>query len=317
MESWDELSVKLVSKYYLGVDTSNYRTSVCLLDADGKIVFQRRPLLSVPQGKLGLRQQEAVFQHLQVLPKLLEELGPLNNVQFGVTNAPRPLPDSYMPCFLVGQSFVRALAAGRGFLEISHQENHLWAGLHENQELISKPFIAMHLSGGTTEFLEVTWQGKCMMIKELGGSSDISAGQFLDRIGVLLGLPFPAGPYLEKLAKPTDLRLGVPVKGFNLSYSGPEAEAKRLILAGVSGEEIAYAAILAVAKSVGRVLRSLREATNIRDFLLVGGVMANNLIKERLLKELHHPQASRVYFASPEASGDNALGVATALYWRD
>ncbi len=305
---------------YLGVDTSNYRTSVCLLDENGSVIFERRPLLSVPQGKLGLRQQEAVFQHLRVLPSIFEELGPLKDVRFGVTNAPRPVEGSYMPCFIVGHSFVRTLAAAEGlegFLEISHQENHIWAGLSENPNLIGNPFIAVHLSGGTTEFLLVTWENMKMKVQELGGTSDISAGQFIDRIGVILGLPFPSGPYLEEIALPSELRIGVRVSHFTLSYSGAEAEAKRLIEKGYKGEYLAYAAFLAVAKSVGRVLKNIREETGIQDCLLVGGVMANKIIKERLIKDLNHPYSFRLYFASEKASGDNALGVATALYKGD
>lgn len=300
---------------YLGIDTSNYRTSVCLLDQAGCIEFERRQLLYVPQGKLGLRQQEAVFQHLKSLGVILEELGPLFDTRLGVTDRPRPVEDSYMPCFMVGESFTRALAAGQGYLRLSHQENHIWAGLYENPNLIEKPFIAGHLSGGTTEFVLVSWENKAIKIKELGGTTDISAGQFLDRIGVALGMPFPAGVYLEELAKPTELRLGVKVIESSLSYSGPETKAQELIQKGIEGKYIAYAALLAVAKSVGRVLSNLMAITEINDVLLVGGVMANDIIKQRLRQDLRHPNLAKLYFASPKASGDNALGVATALYW--
>ncbi len=300
---------------YLGIDTSNYRTSVCLLNEAGRIEFERRQLLYVPQGKLGLRQQEAVFQHLKTLGAILEEIGPLDDVRFGVTDRPRPVAGSYMPCFLVGESFTKALSAGQGYLCLSHQENHIWAGLYENNNLINKPFIAVHLSGGTTEFVQIKWDKKMIRIKELGGTTDISAGQFIDRVGVALGLPFPSGAYLEEMARPTDLRLGVKVLGGNLSYSGPETKAKELIQKGMEGKYIAYAALLAVAKSVSRVIYNLITETKINDVLLVGGVMANSLIKERLIRDLRHPHLAKLYFASPQASGDNALGVATALYW--
>ncbi|MDD2431319.1 MAG: O-sialoglycoprotein endopeptidase [Firmicutes bacterium] len=299
---------------FLGIDTSNYRTSCCLLDETGQIIYQRRPLLIVPQGKLGLRQQEAVFQHLKALPPMFEELGELKNVRFGVTTRPRPVKGSYMPCFVVGESFVRAFAAKRGYLSLSHQENHIWAGLYENQNLIDKPFISLHLSGGTTEFLLVTWQNSELVVREVGRTSDISAGQFLDRTGLLLGLPFPAGPYLEKLAKKTDLRIGVTVKETTISYSGPEAKVKALVKEGTKDEEIAYAALLAVAKSVSRVLRRLIEEHDVEDVLLVGGVMANELIKNRLKTDLE--KKAKLHFASIEASGDNALGVAFATFLR-
>ena len=301
-------------KGFLGIDTSNYRTSCCLLDEAGRVVYQRRPLLLVPQGKLGLRQQEAVFQHLKALPRMFEEMGPLADVQFGVTTRPRPVEGSYMPCFVVGESFVRALAAGRGYLAISHQENHLWAGLYENRTLIGKPFIAVHLSGGTTEFLHVTWNDQNLQIKEVGQTTDISAGQFLDRTGVQLGFPFPAGPYLEKIARQSDLRVGVTVKGTAISYSGPEAQIKELISRGVDPGEIAYAALLAVGKSVGRVLRKLVEEYRVEDILLVGGVMANEIIRDKLKQDLQ--RIASLHFASVEASGDGALGVAFATFLR-
>ena len=165
-------------KGFLGIDTSNYRTSCCLLDEAGRVVYQRRPLLLVPQGKLGLRQQEAVFQHLKALPLMFEEMGPLADVQFGVTTRPRPVEGSYMPCFVVGESFVRALAAGRVSCHQPPGKPPMGWSLRK-RTLIGKPFIAVHLSGGTTEFLHVTWNDQNLQIKEVGQTTDISADSSL------------------------------------------------------------------------------------------------------------------------------------------
>src|SRR5690606_560499 len=86
-----------------------------------------------------------------------------------------------------------------------------------------------HLSGGTSEILATRWGSK-RRITVLGSTRDINAGQFVDRVGVALGLDFPAGPQLEELAKNArgEVRLATSVAGCNMSFSGPLSAALRL-----------------------------------------------------------------------------------------
>ena len=223
-----------MKKVILGIDTSNYRTSLCLIDLEGQIVAEERELLSVKAGGRGLQQSEAVFQHINQLPELARKLD-LNNgqvVAIAVSTRPRPVAESYMPVFKVGESWARGISV---FLQIplietTHQEMHIAAGEYSaSQRCQEKRFLSVHLSGGTSELLLCTRADDGYIIECLGGTRDLHAGQLIDRVGVALGLPFPAGPYLEKLAKdvqPDEDEWRVPstTRGFDFHFSGAETQ---------------------------------------------------------------------------------------------
>ena len=105
---------------YIGIDTSNYTTSVALYDSETNSIVSKRKLLPVSDGQLGLRQSDAVFHHTQQLPVLFEELFADADVDVGDIKAvcasfsPRKVQGSYMPCFTVGSGFARALSATLG-----------------------------------------------------------------------------------------------------------------------------------------------------------------------------------------------------------
>ena len=219
----------------LGLDTSNYTTSAAVFDgADG---CNAGRLLAVRPGELGLRQSDALFQHVKQLPALLEELegrGLLRDLKaVGASTRPRAVEGSYMPCFLAGESQGRALAAALGvpFFACSHQQGHLAAAAWSagRTDLLDGPFLAWHLSGGTTELLLVRPQGTNVAAEKLGGTSDISAGQLIDRTGVLLGLQFPAGKALDELYPQADacMEYRVKLKDLTFSLSGMENQVKR------------------------------------------------------------------------------------------
>lgn len=305
---------------YLGVDTSAYTTSLCLVSSTGEVVGEVRKVLTVPHGQQGLRQSEAVFQHIQNLPTLAEDL----REQLGhgwkvaavaASTAPRPQPGSYMPVFVPGSSFGLAYAhmAGVPFYELSHQENHILSGMHTSGMPSSSRFIAIHLSGGTTELMEVAaGDGGRMGISILGATGDLHAGQFVDRVGVALGLPFPAGPALEKLALGSDGAVTVPAvhKHGQLSFSGPLTA----LLAHAGKAEpgaIARGCLECIGRALIKWIRWAEAETRCTELLLVGGVAANQLIREMLSARLPH---WKLYFAPPRYSTDNALGA--ALYAR-
>ena len=179
----------------LGLDTSNYTTSAALFD--GEEGYNAGKLLEVPEGQLGLRQSEALFQHIKALPDRMQELrktGPLKDVAaVAASTRPREVEGSYMPCFLAGESLGRSLAHALNvpFFAVSHQQGHLaaaaWSAGH--MELLDRPFLAWHLSGGTTELLYVEPDGVNVRAEKIGGTSDISAGQLIDVPGCCWGLP--------------------------------------------------------------------------------------------------------------------------------
>ncbi|MDN5346908.1 MAG: hypothetical protein PWP65_472 [Clostridia bacterium] len=303
----------------LGLDTSCYTTSVAVVDEQGKLLFEHRQLLKVPVGERGLQQSMAVFQHVQnlpvIIPRAFEHINSREVKVIAASVKPRPLPGSYLPVFVVGEALGRSLAAALRvpFRGVSHQEGHLVAGLWSAGAVPRGDFLAVHLSGGTSEILLVKLQGDSWAIQKLGGTKDLHAGQLVDRVGVRLGLPFPAGPHLEKLAWEGEgkIRLHSCVRGYDFSFSGPEAQALRFIEAGTEPAEVAWAVEQCIAKTLERVLRRAVEEYGLKDILIVGGVAANEHLRRRLVARLEHRAVgARLYFARPEHTTDNAIGVA-------
>ena len=216
----------------LGIDTSNYTTSAAIVTESGKVLADERMLLSVKPGEKGLRQQEALFQHVTRLGdiienayKRLDEKGISRDTVsvVAVSERPRPVEGSYMPCFLAGIEAAQAAASARGIplYKFSHQEGHIAAIADENLE----EFLSYHLSGGTCELLKVAKIGAGYDIEIIGATRDISFGQLLDRIGVRMGYDFPAGGTLDELAgKGTSSKLMKPIKldGLSFNVSGLE-----------------------------------------------------------------------------------------------
>ena len=210
----------------LGIDTSCYTTSCALVTPEGEILSSSRRLLTVEDGARGLMQSQGLFQHIKNLPQMVQ------NVMADVSDAeicavcastrPRPAEDSYMPVFRAGESQARAAASllRVPFYPASHQEGHVRAAMVDAGIDETKPFLALHLSGGTTEIL-LSEEGKLTL---LGGSLDLHAGQLVDRTGVRLHMPFPAGPSLEKLAREGRAQglIGVSIKGVSCNMAGAE-----------------------------------------------------------------------------------------------
>ena len=187
-----------MSRYTLGIDTSNYATSLAVFDTAGEVVCAKKRFLPVKEGQLGLRQSDALFHHTTALPEMLEELsGEFDLTQIsavGVSQKPRPVEGSYMPCFLAGVSAATAFSKARGIplIRTTHQQGHAAAALFaaKGEELFRQKVLLFHISGGTTDLLLCD---QVEQIETLGTSTDLYAGQAVDRVGVKLGFGFPAG----------------------------------------------------------------------------------------------------------------------------
>lgn len=302
----------LKNKVFLGIDTSCYTTSIALLDEQGQTVHMAKKMLDVASGNRGLRQSEMVFAHTRNLPLLVQQLD-FNNVQveaIAVSNQPRADEDSYMPAFLAGKGLAQSLAHALHvpLYMLSHQENHMYAGIWSSQMPQLDSFLFVHISGGTTELIAVN-NGQHTL---LSGTQDISAGQFVDRIGVRLGLGFPAGAALEQLAKLSSLAVELPVavrKG-RISFAGPCSAAMRMLDAElVTKQDLAAAVQQCIATSLFRAIRYFATEQRLKAVLIVGGVACNAHIKQFLHSKLDKLQI-KAYFAQPEYSADNALGCA-------
>jgi len=215
-----------MKRYFLGIDTSCYTTSCAIIDDELNIVGEARKILDVKPGMKGLQQSNMVFQHTKVLPRLIEELPQVPLSGIGVSAFPRRSDDSYMPAFLVGHGFAKALSHMMhvSMYEFAHQENHILAALREIGHVPTFPFYSLHLSGGTTELVLTEYKGKGIFESSIiGGSKDLQGGQFVDRVGVALGIQFPCGKELELLASQTDTYDPLPssVKEGWISFAGP------------------------------------------------------------------------------------------------
>lgn len=309
--------------YYLGFDTSSYTTSVACVGGEG-IVLDRRTVLSVPLGGRGLRQSDALFQHNRNLPALLDalfaQIGQRRIAAVAVSATPTAEPDSYMPVFLAGRLAATAVARALSvpLIETTHQAGHLRAALLGNEALFkNEAFLAVHLSGGTTDLLRVqTREGRLGAIECLGSANDLHAGQFVDRVGVSLGLPFPCGVHLEALADRAEdrtIRIPSSVRGLACSLSGAETRAAQLIERGTPQAEVAFAVYDCLARTLAKLICNAVTATGCADVLLSGGVASSALLRQQL--HVRVKEAARLWFGERALSSDNAVG--TALLAQD
>lgn len=306
---------------YIGFDTSCYTTSIAVIDSKGKLMFDGRRALRIKQGEKGLRQSEGVFQHVRNLGDLsssqAEAWEGLDIVAAAASVKPRPVKGSYMPVFTVGENTARvvATAAGIPFFATTHQENHLMAGLWSAGGPQSERFLTVHLSGGTTELLHTLRKGSEFTVEIVGGTQDISAGQFIDRIGVAMGLPFPSGPHLEKIVdgagnRGPHLDIKCFTEGTTISFSGPETRVKRLLESKEDRAGIAYSIFLSVAQGLGKIIKEACDKFALSDVLMVGGVSSNKYIRKYIKENLDYS----LYFPDAVYCSDNAVGTALIAF---
>ena len=299
----------------IGIDTSCYTTSVACTNGKS-IVYSRGTMLSVAFGDRGLRQSEGLFQHIKQLSPLICEL--LSDIDrddvacVSVSAAPTSKPQSYMPVFLAGLHQAETLAAALRvpLIRADHQSGHIRAALFGNESLLEhERFFAVHISGGTTDLLLVRpHRDAPYEIETIGTSTDLHAGQFVDRVGVALLLPFPAGKHLERLAaqaKAKDIKLASSVKGMDCSFSGAESAAQRL-LHTVPDAELAYAVYDCLARTLSKMFTNAVEMHGELPFLICGGVASSHLLRTLLRKRF----SGDLFFGKPELSSDNAVGIA-------
>ena len=306
------------AKCFVGIDTSNYTTSVALCNFEGRIIANLKAPLTVKSGERGLRQSDAVFAHIKNLPALTDKLSDLlkdyEAVAIGVSATPRAVEGSYMPCFLSGVAAAHSFAAARQIpiYKTAHQNGHVMAAMYssgETERLLKNRFLAFHVSGGTTEVLLVTPRedGEIFDIELVGETEDINAGQAIDRIGVILGLDFPAGRELEALASSYQGSLEkkkISVKNCRCNLSGVENIAKKLYEVGEKKEKIAAFTFDFIKRTLCEMAKQAIEKYGEMPILFAGGVMSNRLMRGAISRRFE------AYFAEPEFSADNAAGVA-------
>ncbi len=300
--------------YFLGIDTSNYTTSVALYNDETNEIKSLKKLLPVKSGEKGIRQSDAVFHHTVQLPDLIEELFNDFNGQIkaiGVSVKPCNEDGSYMPCFLTGISVARSLANAMKvpLYNLSHQDGHIVAALYSANQLnlINEDFLAFHISGGTSQALLVKPSEIYFTTEKVADSLDLKAGQAVDRVGVMLGLDFPCGPELEKLANSSKNKLKK-IKVFRrdgrFSLSGVENKCKKMLEDGETEEDISIYCLSYIYSALDDTVMELLAEYGDLPIVFSGGVMSNKIIRAELEKNYN------CYFAEPQFSADNACGVA-------
>ena len=299
----------------IGVDTSNYTTSIAYFNGESGVNCSQ--LLPVKQGQLGLRQSDALFAHIKSLPELSGRL--FSHVKgetiqaVGVSTRPRAVEGSYMPCFLAGISQAKLLsdALQVPIFEFSHQQGHVAASLWSSHrlDLMDQPHLAWHLSGGTTELLLVEPDGKNVCCTKIGGTTDISAGQLIDRTGQMLGLPFPAGKHLDALSQTAGSKQLFKVKcpGTEFSLSGVQNKVEAFYTQSGNNVETAAYALRCVIYAVVAATNNARKQYPGLPVVFSGGVASNSLLRQ-MTKDMD------VIFSPPEFSTDNAMGIAVLTH---
>ncbi|MBQ8392687.1 MAG: peptidase M22 [Clostridia bacterium] len=305
----------MANKVFVGVDTSNYTTSVAICDYEGNILHNFKMLLPVKNGERGLRQSDAVFAHIKNLQKISDlirdNLKDYEIVAIGYSAFPRDVEGSYMPCFLVGESVAKMVAALNNIpiFHFSHQAGHIRSAVYSSGVVIeNEDFIAFHVSGGTTEVVKVTPNGSYYGIDIVGGSNDLHAGQAIDRIGVYMGMDFPCGKEMESYAKNNTKKIpqaNISVKDFSCNLSGLENLAIKLYESTMDKELTCAFVFDFLGKVLEKITSNIRKEYSTQKIVYGGGVLSNSIIKNRLNNKF-----SDVYFAEPQFSSDNASGTA-------
>lgn len=294
----------------IGIDTSNYTTSLALC-CDGVIIENIRIPLKVSKGGVGLRQSDAVFAHVKNIPLAMSELkNDISDVDaVGVSTRPRDVQGSYMPCFLAGVAAASSISRSLNvpLYEFSHQAGHIRAAVYSSKAEFHGVFYAYHLSGGTFELLEVEPENLTYKVNIIGGSRDVTAGQLIDRIGVKMGIDFPCGAQLERLANNFTGKLPkikTSVNGTYCNMSGAENLCLKMIENGAENCETAAFLTEFIKLTLEKMTDSLLTFSKTKDIIFSGGVSSNKTLSSFMTKKYG------AFCAEPQFSQDNAAGIA-------
>lgn len=305
-----------MTQYILGIDTSAYTTSIAVTDINShEIIWDKRRILDVPTGQKGLRQQDAVFQHLRNFQELYNEIeAELKNVKIvSVSSRPRNVEGSYMPVFTVGQNFGKVIAKTLNceYLEYSHQENHIAASLIDKYKEINNNILAIHLSGGTTEFLKVRKSDKGYSSEIEGGSKDITFGQLIDRIGTLMEFPFPCGMHMESFINNkqcTEIKKPSISGDSFINLSGMENYYTDLYLSKKYNKKLIISSLFNyIADCIVHIIINIKKIYYFDTIIIAGGVASNSIIRSQVINKLTNE--FKIILPTKENSSDNAVGV--------
>lgn len=308
------------NRIIIGIDTSCYTTSIAAITLNREIIFNEKKMLNVKNGERGLRQSEAVFQHIRNFGEISERLNKKIDIKkykieaICVSKKPRDKEESYMPVFEVGYNFAKTMSSlfGCKMISTTHQENHIAASLYGCKREELKKFISVHMSGGTMEILLTEKTKNGYKTEIVGGTKDISFGQLIDRIGVEMGYDFPSGKYIDENAclckENIKQGLKTSVKDGFMNISGIENQVYKL-MKNKDKHYISKAVMNSVVKSLEKALIFVCEKYELREVVFVGGVASSKYISKELSEKLYRKNINS-FFTENVYSADNACGCA-------
>lgn len=305
----------------LGIETSCDETGIAIYDEQqGIIAHQLYSQVEVHADYGGVVPELASRDHVRkTIPLIKAALEQANCTKDDIDAIAYTAGPGLVGALLVGTSIGRSIAYAwnKPAVEVHHMEGHLLAPMLE-EEQPQFPFVALLVSGGHTMMVEVDNIGE---YKILGESVDDAAGEAFDKTAKLLGLDYPGGPRLAKLAESgTEGRFAFPrpmtnKPGLDFSFSGLKTFAANTIREQGDDEQtkadIAHAFQQAVADTLVIKCRRALEHTGINQLVVAGGVSANKYLREQL-KQLMDERKGQVFYPRPEFCTDNGAMIAFA-----
>ena len=311
--------------YILGIESSCDETAAAVVK-NGREVLSNiiSSQIAIHRKYGGVVPEIASRKHIEhILPVIDTALAEANVALADIDGIAVTYGPGLAGALLVGLSAAKSLAwaTGKPLLGVNHLEGHVFANFLNDQTL-EPPFLALVVSGGHTALLKVTGYNHFEL---LGQTRDDAAGEAFDKIARVMGLPYPGGPEIEKLAlagdpQAIDFPRAMLDDPFQFSFSGMksavinylhnEAQAGRPVdKADVAASFQAAVTDVLVQKSVGAI-----QATGMKDIVLAGGVSANKTLQEKLATAAEKVGA-RLVHPTPILCTDNAVMIACRGYY--
>lgn len=311
----------------MGIETSCDETAIAIL-ADGRTVLSNviSSQIDIFKNYGGVVPEIASRHHLEningVLEQSLEEAGvTLDDIDLiGVTHGP-----GLVGALLMGVSTAKALAFAKDIplVGVHHLMSHISANFIEYPEL-EPPFMALITSGGHTEIVKVSEYNKCEI---LGGTRDDAVGEAYDKVARVLGLGYPGGPKIDKIAREGNpqaihfKRVFLEKDSYDFSFSGLKTAVLNYInTEKQAGREINRADVAAsfqeaVMDVITEKAAEAVKASGMKKLALAGGVAANSRLREKL-GALCAKEGIELYRPNPALCTDNGAMVACGAYYK-
>ena len=302
----------------LGIETSCDETAIAVYDSEqgiiGESVFSQIKMHAEYGGVVPeLASRDHCVKIISVLKEAIKDVDLKSIDQVAYTSGP-----GLLGALLIGESFAQGISSALKIplITINHLEGHLMSPVMEFPE-ITTPYISLLVSGGHSMIVDVKDRGDYQI---LGQSQDDAVGEAFDKVGKLLGLPYPGGPHIEKLAlkgNPKSYDFPRPMihsDNLDLSFSGLKTSVLYTVrdIENITDQikaDIAASFQQAVIDVLTKKIKKSVELSGRSNVIIAGGVAANNALREAI-KELESVLNIRVYYPSLKYCGDNAAMIA-------